>query len=286
MQMHDSVKTAAMMNDAAVACKTRKEDNIRKARGLCLFADWFLRAEDKDKTLEYCAETEKILPCSEELFESLWLYLDVSTIYFLLGLEDSSRKSSQNAAKIIPHLSEPKKKATALLKLSESQLNICLGEPVPLSECLAGIKKQILNAAAIADSLPESPQEIPSGSPAATLNLSVLTNPQGHEDFPAPEILSKNDDALNLQAFSRRRLHDFKNELLRKVVSIQAWGTTLEETWDTIEDIDSESDRDDALVVTIEMMLATHADEDLGAWEDEIVNPVKKTTILQKINKQ
>jgi hypothetical protein len=67
---------------------------------------------------------------------------------------------------------------------------------------------------------------------------------------------------------------------------MQAWGGTLEDVWETIEDIDSENERDDALVAVIDMMIITHSPEDIEAWAEEIIDPIKKDTVLKKLNRR
>jgi len=272
-RMEDRSGTVKMMNAAADACRNRKENDsqkIRKAQGLGVFANWFLHEGNKDKTLEFCKEIEKTLPCVEQPFETLRLYLETSAIYILLGLEESARLASEKAEPMVSKISEPKDKAAALLKLVESHLVIRMkGETAPLSERLLSIKNEILEAAEIVAGLPndEAKNNVPPES-------SGLPSPDNH--FQTSET--------KIQPLSREELIRSKNQLLRKIASMQAWGSPLEDVWETIEDIDPGSDRDDALIAAIEMMTVTRSGEDIQAWVEEINDPVKKNSVLKSIN--
>lgn len=269
MKMKDRDKTVKMMNDAAESCRNLKKNEIRKAQGLCSFANWFLREENKEKTLELCRDTESVLAHTEPSFDSMRIYLDISAIYILLDLEEPARLICERIEKSIVQISEPHEKATILLKLAESLLVIRMNDhKIPLADRILSIKKIVLGAAEILTLLPDNETEmnfIPDQLP--------LSSPQ--EPFPT--------DQTKFRSLFRSELVHLKNGLLSKIASMQAWGVPLEDVWETIEDIDSEEERDDALVAVIDMMIITRSQEDIEAWADEIVDPAKKNSVLKKL---
>jgi hypothetical protein len=269
MKMKDRDKTVKMMNDAAESCRNLKKNEIRKAQGLCSFANWFLREENKEKTLELCRDTESVLAHTEPSFDSMRIYLDISAIYTLLDMEEPARLICERIEKSIVQISEPHEKATILLKLAESLLVIRMNDhKIPLADRILSIKKIVLGAAEILTLLPDNETEmnfIPDQLP--------LSSPQ--EPFPT--------DQTKFRSLFRSELVHLKNGLLSKIASMQAWGVPLEDVWETIEDIDSEEERDDALVAVIDMMIITRSQEDIEAWADEIVDPAKKNSVLKKL---
>lgn len=273
MKMKDRNRTVKMMNDVAESCHNLKKNDIRKAQGLCLFANWFLREEDKEKTLELCKEAESVLVHLEPSFDSMRSYLDISAIYILLDLEEPARLICEKTEKSVSQLSEPHEKATILLKLAESLLVIRMKDhTIPLADRILSIKKIVLNAAEILMLLPDNETEkflIPAPSPESL----VLSKSQ--DVFP--------EDPMKFQSLSRLELIRFKNGLLRKIASMQAWSVPLEDVWETIEDIDPGEERDNALVAVIDMMIITHSPENIEAWAEEIVDPAKKDTVLKKL---
>ncbi|MDR3198792.1 MAG: hypothetical protein LBU34_13075, partial [Planctomycetaceae bacterium] len=122
MKMKDRNRTMKMMNDAAEFCRNLKENGIRKALGLCSFANWFLREENKEKTLEFCKEAETALVHTTQSFDSIRIYLDIATIYVLLDLEEPARKLCEKTEQAVSKISEPHEKTAVLLKLAETLL--------------------------------------------------------------------------------------------------------------------------------------------------------------------
>jgi hypothetical protein len=273
MKMKDRDRTVKMMNDAAESCRNLKKNEIRKAQGLCSFANWFLREENKEKTLELCKETESVLASTESSFDSMQIYLDISAIYILLDLEEPARLICERAEKSVSQISEPHEKATILLKLAESLLVIRMKDhKIPLADRILSIKKLILKAAEILTLLPDSETEI--NFIPAPLSESFSLSSQ-KDVFP--------EDQTKFRSLSRSELVHFKNGLLSKIASMQAWGVPLEDVWETIEDIDPGEERDNALVAVIDMMIITHSPEDIEAWAEEIVDPTKKNSVLKKL---
>jgi hypothetical protein len=284
IKMKDQNGTIKMMNDAAESCRHLKENGIRKALGLCSFANWFLRTENKEKTQEFCKETENALLHTKQSFDSIRIYLDITAIYILLGLENPAQLLCEKAEQSVSQISEPHEKAAILLKLAESLLVIrTKNPPIPLADQLLSIKKLVLEAADILAQLPENETKIDC-VPTQLSELSELSEP-----FVLPlnqETVPENNSETKFKLLSRSELVALKNVLLRKIASMQAWAGTLEDVWETIEDIDSENERDDALVAVIDMMIITRSPEDIEAWADEIIDPIKKNTVLKKINQQ
>jgi hypothetical protein len=273
MKMKDRDRTVKMMNDAAESCRNLKKNEIRKAQGLCSFANWFLREENKEKTFELCKETESVLAHNELSFDSLRIYLDISAIYILLDLEESARLICEKAEKSVAQISEPHEKATILLKLAESLLIIRMkDQKIPLADRILSIKKIILDAAEILTLLPDRETEINS-TPAPL--PEPLASPSQKDVFP--------EEQTKFRPLSRLELVHLKNGLLCKIASMQAWGVPLEDVWETIEDIDPGKERDDALVAVIDMMIITHSQEDIKAWAEEIADPTKKNSVLKKL---
>ncbi|MDR1142000.1 MAG: hypothetical protein LBL62_09930, partial [Planctomycetaceae bacterium] len=273
MKMKDQNGTIKMMSDAAQSCRNLKKNGIRKAQGLCSFAHWFLREEDKEKTLELCKETETALVYTNQSFDSARIYLDISAIYILLGLEEPARQICEKIEKSVSKISEPHEKVTVLLKLAESLLVIRMKDPqIPLADQLLSIKELALEASYILALLPESETE------------SDFIPSRFSESFVLPlkkDIVPEDNQQMQFRPLSRLELISLKNGLLRKIASMQAWGGTLEEVWETIEDIDPGNERDDALVAVIDMMIITCSPEDIEAWAEEIIDPTKKNTILK-----
>ncbi|MDR2757670.1 MAG: hypothetical protein LBC20_18420 [Planctomycetaceae bacterium] len=278
IKMKDRNGTIKMMIDAAESCRHRKENGIRKALGLCSFANWFLREENKEKTLEFCKEAETILVHTKQSFDSIRTYLDISAIYFLLGLDKPAQQLCEKVEKSISAISDPHEKAALLLKLAESLLVIRLKDSqTPLAEQLLSIKKFVLEAADILAQLSDNETEVNLPAPQVSQSF-VLSSPKG--------VFSENDLETKFRPLSRLELVHLKNGLFRKIASMQAWGGTLEEVWETIEEIDPGNERDDALVSVIDMMIITRSSEDIEAWAEEIIDPVKKNTVLKKLNQQ
>ncbi|MDR2704645.1 MAG: hypothetical protein LBC02_02595 [Planctomycetaceae bacterium] len=273
MKMKDRDRTVKMMNDAAESCRNLKKNEIQKAQGLCLFANWFLREENKEKTFELCKETESVLAYSKPSFDSMRIDLDISAIYILLDLEEPARLICEKAEKSVAQISEPHEKATILLKLAESLLVIRMKDhKIPLADRILSIKKLVLEAAEILTLLPD--RETETDSIPNQLSES-LTLPSQKNVFP--------ENQTKFRPLSRSELVHFKNGLLSKIASMQAWGVPLEDVWETIEDIDPGEERDNALVAVIDMMIITHSPEDIEAWAEEIVDPMKKNSVLKKL---
>ncbi|MDR2440261.1 MAG: hypothetical protein LBE12_12955 [Planctomycetaceae bacterium] len=278
MKMKDRNGTIKMMLHAAESCQNLKENGIRKALGLCSFANWFLREENKEKTLEFCKEAENILVYTKQSFDSIRTYLDISAIYLLLGLEEPARQLCEKVEKSVSNISEPREKAGILLKLTESLLVIRLKDPqIPLADQLLSIKKFVLEAADILASLPDNETKIETNTSQLSQSF-VLPSKKG--------VLPDNDSETKFRPLSRLELVHLKNGLLRKIASMQAWGGTLEDVWETIEDIDPGNERDDALIAVIDMMMITRSPEDIEAWAEEIIDPIKKNNVLKKLNQQ
>ncbi|MDR0337776.1 MAG: hypothetical protein LBI18_11865 [Planctomycetaceae bacterium] len=275
-RMKDRNGTTKMMNNAAESCRNRKQNGIRKAQGLCSFANWFLREENKEKTLEFCKEAETALTATKQSFDSTRIYLDIAAIYLLLGLEEPARQICDKAEEFVAKITEPREKATILLKLTESLLVIrTKDQRIPLTDQFLSIKKLVLEAADLIVLLPDNETEI------------SFISPQLSESFVLPlkkDFFSEDHQQKSLRSLSRLELISLKNGLLRKIASMQAWGGTLEEVWETIEDIDPGNERDDALVAVIDMMIITRSTEDIEAWANEILDTTKKNTVLKKLN--
>ncbi|MDR1962721.1 MAG: hypothetical protein LBQ50_02970 [Planctomycetaceae bacterium] len=298
MKMKDRNGTVKMMNDAAESCRNKKEIGLRKAQGLCSFAHWFLREENKEKTLKFCTESESALLHTEQSFDSARLYLDISAIYILLGLEEPARRTCEKAEKIVSTISEPYEKATLLLKLAESLLVIRMKDQnIPLADRLLSIKKRILEAAEILAQLPAEKTETKNKTETEIeLGTEIGTEMKMDKFFISTELpessvlLSGNEtfseNKTKLHSLSRRELVQLKNEMLRKIASMQAWGVSLEDVWETIEEIDPGNERDDALVTVIDMMMITRSTEDIEAWAEEIIDPIKKNSVLEKLNRR
>ena len=163
---------------------------------------------------------------------------------------DGSRETVEEALKIVREWpnGDPKRKSSLLLNLTETFLLIPTTEKGDTPENhLTEARKIVLDAA----------MAIP-------------------KKLPKMEV---NDET----ELSWATLRTTKNEILRTIAAMQAWQTSLEDVWETVQDIDDPLIRDEAIVNTIEMMMAMKDWEDAAGWSDEISDPELKRTIRRQI---
>lgn len=272
LTMKDREGAIQAMHEAATSLQSLRGDDVRKARGFCYLTRWFLRQGEHESAVRCCDEAEAAameigVPAAETT-----VLLEISTLRTLLGDDDGARGACDRAGKMIPRIGNPDEKAAALIRFADATLINRMKERMQShDDSLRKIKKTAREAAALIDTLPDE-------RPAPVANEA-----REEEAEPSFSEVGLFETGSNPVSLPRKELLRLKNELLRKIATIQAWSSPLEEVWDTILDIDEGPVRDDALVATVEMMISTGATEDAEAWIEEISDPMKRQAALRKL---
>lgn len=259
-RMKDEKGASEMMDESVEAIHKMPKNDSGRARGLLFYARWFLRKGWNDKTYELCREIESSLSLIDSPFDAACFGLELSSVYTLLGKDRNARDVAEKVEPIIRKIKEPREEATVLLRLAETKLFLKIRDKnISPAESLLSTKTLVMEAAALAgarDRKKSNPmaKEI-SLEPKTPENVSNIRNESFRLDWKAIETL--------------------KNKTLQKIAVMQAWSSPLEDTWETVQDIDDDSIRDDALVSVIEMLVATGQHDDAEAWADEVTDKTK-----------
>ena len=261
--MNDRDGSRETVGETVEVVRKLSSSDPRKALGLCQLAGLLLRLEANDEAGKLCREIESASVDSVE--DQARILATLAGTFVLLRDHPAARTACQKGLAAAEQIDDPRKKLSILLDLVETFLHIPFVEKP--EEQLTNARQIVLDAATV---IPSNVSNLVSAS--GTTSNSVATNAEG--------LLFPKEDTASL---SWTKLKSKKNETLRTIAVMQAWQAPLVDVWETVEDIDDDAVRDEAIVETIEMMIATKAWEDAAGWSDEIAEPELKKSVRKQI---
>ena len=260
--MNDRDGSRETIGEAVNVLRELSDGDPQKVSGLCQLARLLLRLEANEDARKLCREIETLAMTVDAVEDRARILASLAEMLVLLRDRPAAKTVCGKGFAAAEQIGDPPKKLSVLLNLVDVLLRIPVAENP--EEQLTDVKRIVLDAATV----------IPSNIPSAVETPPIFGAAEGEDPlFPHEDMAP----------LSWAKLKAKKNETLRTLAVMQIWQASLDDVWETIEDIDDVTVRDNVIVETIEMMIATKAWEDAGGWSDEISEPELKKSVRRKI---
>lgn len=268
--MKDQVGCLQTTRETIGSVQCFPDDDPRKAQGLVKLARLLIRIERNEDAEILCRKVQSLSAFIGPVEDRVRILTKLADLFVQLREHSQARTVCLEGIALDQKIDDPKKKSFLLFDLIDVYLRVHVTEKDSSPEELLKETRQIVLAAATA--IPADVSE-PVESAAVRSVATVDWENEGGL------LLSREDD----EPLSWLKIKTKKNETLRTIATMQAWQGTLEDVWETVENIDDSDIRDNAVAETIEMMIATKIWEDAVGWSDEISDPTLRKAIRRKI---
>lgn len=264
-------KAVEMMNNVVLSLDQVQGTPLIKARKYCQTARWFLGQDERTRALNCCVQAKKEADHVDNAFEASVLYLDLADLFLLLDDGEKTKDAIEKTRRLTDKISEPKEKATVLLKLASEWLDCPLKIAAVSNKKKNEIVKELVRQAdrLIAAHFEENSVAT---EPSVSTAIDQRTKLDAMHGFltrsfvwPWPEIKTQ------------------RNEILARISKTQVWTDSLEEAWDTILEIEDGPQRDGAVAEVVDMFLTTENRDEAEVWAEEIADQTLKNSVLERI---
>ncbi len=272
MKMENVEGARQTILEAADALDKVSAVDPRKATVLCQLARWMLRIDEKTSAQSLCKQADQAATAIPSEAERVSVLKQIAELYLLLGDKNAAADACRQGLALTKTITDPKQQLKTVFDLTDISLDLPATQAdADPAQMLKKIKEAVLKAAA----------KIPSNSenePTADVNTS---DDEKYEIQDGESLLKTQTPLLTW-----KKIIQDKNDTLAKIAKRQVWQGTLEDVWETLDEIDEPTIRDGVVVETIDMLIAIKSWDDAAGWSEEIADPTLKKEVRRKIVQQ